>query len=147
MTNVKKTKMLLMSSLAAVAIASVGYTVAANAQESDQKIVTVDGTKPLDNLGEIAEKPKLEEDSKKHLFEEDEKVGETVNIEELKRVDKLGNTNKEFETFEDAERWAKEKKEEQKISSFKIWPVLWSDNIAHSYTVDATLNSEVQLEK
>ena len=120
-----------------------GGVLTSYAGEIKRAVIEVDGNKPLENLGEIADKPVLSDASKPKLYDEDEKVGETVKLEKLQRVDKLGNTKKEFETFEEAEEWAKKKLEDGKISSYSIFPIQWSDQEVHSYTVEAKINSEV----
>lgn len=149
MANLKKIKQtgLLAGAIAVSATTFTGALVTF-AQESNQSQVAVNGEKPLDNLGEIAEKPKFsksKEQTKLRLYDKDEKVGESVKLEGLKRDDKLGNTKKEFATFEEAEKWAETKQKEGKISAFSVLPVFWSDQYVHSYTVEATINSEVEI--
>lgn len=122
-----------------------GGVVTSYANEIKKAVIEVDGNKPLENLGEIAEKPVLSDTSKQKLYDDGEKVGETVKLENLKRVDNLGNTKKEFETFEDAKEWAEKKREENKIDSFSILPLFWSDKIVHSYTVEAKISEGVEV--
>lgn len=149
MTNLKKIKQTgLLAGVIAVSATTFTGALVTFAQESNQSQVAVNGEKPLDNLGEIAEKPKFsksKEQKKLKLYDKDEKVGENVKLEGLKRDDKLGNTKKEFATFEEAEKWAESKQKEGKISSFSVLPVFWSDQYVHSYTVEATINSEVEI--
>lgn len=149
MANLKKIKQTgLLAGVIAVSATTFTGALVTFAQESNQSQVTVNGEKPLDNLGEIAEKPKFsksKEQTKLRLYDKDEKVGESVKLEGLKRDDKLGNTKKEFATFEEAEKWAETKQKEGKISSFSVLPVFWSDQYVHSYTVEATINSEVEI--
>ncbi len=146
MTNLNKIKTSLFISAAAVTLVATGTALTINAQESNKAFVSVKGDKPLDNLGEIAEKPKTSTETKKiSLYDKDEKVGETVSLENLTRLDKLGNTNKEFSSFEDAEKWAEKKLEEGKIAGYSVLPVFWSDKYVHSYTVEATLESGVKI--
>lgn len=122
-----------------------GGVLTSYAGEIKRAVIEVDGNKPLENLGEIADKPVLSDTSKQKLYDEDEKVGETVKLENLKRVDELANTKKEFETFEDAKKWAEKKREENKIDSFSILPLFWSDRIVHSYTVEAKISKGVEI--
>lgn len=149
MANLKKIKQTgLLAGVIAVSATTFTGALVTFAQESNQSQVTVNSEKPLDNLGEIAEKPKFsksKEQKKLKLYDKDEKVGENVKLEGLKRDDKLGNTKKEFATFEEAEKWAESKQKEGKISSFSVLPVFWSDQYVHSYTVEATINSEVEI--
>lgn len=149
MANLKKIKQTgLLAGVIAVSATTFTGALVTFAQESNQSQVAVNGEKPLDNLGEIAEKPKFsksKEQKKLKLYDKDEKVGENVKLEGLKRDDKLGNTKKEFATFEEAEKWAESKQKEGKISSFSVLPVFWSDQYVHSYTVEATINSEVEI--
>lgn len=149
MANLKKIKQTgLLAGVIAVSATTFTGALVTFAQESNQSQVTVNGEKLLDNLGEIAEKPKFsksKEQKKLKLYDKDEKVGENVKLEGLKRDDKLGNTKKEFATFEEAEKWAESKQKEGKISSFSVLPVFWSDQYVHSYTVEATINSEVEI--
>lgn len=149
MANLKKIKQTgLLAGVIAVSATTFTGALVTFAQESNQSQVAVSGEKPLDNLGEIAEKPKFsksKEQKKLKLYDKDEKVGENVKLEGLKRDDKLGNTKKEFATFEEAEKWAESKQKEGKISSFSVLPVFWSDQYVHSYTVEATINSEVEI--
>lgn len=149
MANLKKIKQTgLLAGVIAVSATTFTGALVTFAQESNQSQVTVNSEKPLDNLGEIAEKPKFsksKEQKKLRLYDKDEKVGENVKLEGLKRDDKLGNTKKEFATFEEAEKWAESKQKEGKISSFSVLPVFWSDQYVHSYTVEATINSEVEI--
>lgn len=149
MANLKKIKQTgLLAGVIAVSATTFTGALVTFAQESNQSKVAVNGEKPLDNLGEIAEKPKFsksKEQKKLKLYDKDEKVGENVKLEGLKRDDKLGNTKKEFATFEEAEKWAESKQKEGKISSFSVLPVFWSDQYVHSYTVEATINSEVEI--
>lgn len=149
MANLKKIKQTgLLAGVIAVSATTFTGALVTFAQESNQSQVAVNGEKPLDNLGEIAEKPKFsksKEQKKLKLYDKDEKVGENVKLEGLKRDDKLGNTKKEFATFEEAEKWAESKQKEGKISSFSVLPVFWSDQYVHSYTVEATINSEVEV--
>ena len=149
MANLKKIKQTgLLAGVIAVSATTFTGALVTFAQESNQSQVTVNGEKLLDNLGEIAEKPKFsksKEQKKLKLYDKDEKVGENVKLEGLKRDDKLGNTKKEFATFEEAEKWAESKQKEGKISSFSVLTVFWSDQYVHSYTVEATINSEVEI--
>lgn len=149
MANLKKIKQTgLLAGVIAVSATTFTGALVTFAQESNQSQVTVNSEKPLDNLGEIAEKPKFsksKEQKKLKLYDKDEKVGENVKLEGLKRDDKLGNTKKEFATFEEAEKWAESKQKEGKISAFSVLPVFWSDQYVHSYTVEATINSEVEI--
>lgn len=149
MANLKKIKQTgLLAGVIAVSATTFTGALVTFAQESNQSQVAVNGEKPLDNLGEIAEKPKFsksKEQKKLKLYDKDEKVGENVKLEGLKRDEKLGNTKKEFATFEEAEKWAESKQKEGKISSFSVLPVFWSDQYVHSYTVEATINSEVEI--
>lgn len=149
MANLKKIKQTgLLAGVIAVSATTFTGALVTFAQESNQSQVAVNGEKPLDNLGEIAEKPKFsksKEQKKLKLYDKDEKVGENVKLEGLKRDDKLGNTKKEFATFEEAEKWAESKQKEGKISAFSVLPVFWSDQYVHSYTVEATINSEVEI--
>lgn len=149
MANLKKIKQTgLLAGVIAVSATTFTGALVTFAQESNQSQVAVNDEKPLDNLGEIAEKPKFsksKEQKKLKLYDKDEKVGENVKLEGLKRDDKLGNTKKEFATFEEAEKWAESKQKEGKISSFSVLPVFWSDQYVHSYTVEATINSEVEI--
>lgn len=149
MANLKKIKQTgLLAGVIAVSATTFTGALVTFAQESNQSQVAVNGEKPLDNLGEIAEKPKFsksKEQKKLKLYDKDEKVGENVKLEGLKRDDKLGNTKKEFATFEEAVKWAESKQKEGKISSFSVLPVFWSDQYVHSYTVEATINSEVEI--
>lgn len=149
MANLKKIKQTgLLAGVIAVSATTFTGALVTFAQESNQSQVAVNSEKPLDNLGEIAEKPKFsksKEQKKLKLYDKDEKVGENVKLEGLKRDDKLGNTKKEFATFEEAEKWAESKQKEGKISSFSVLPVFWSDQYVHSYTVEATINSEVEI--
>lgn len=140
--NLNKKNGLFLSACIVSAVVA-GGVVTSYANEIKRAVIEVDGNKPLENLGEIAEKPVLSDTSKPKLYDEDEKVGETVKLENLKRVDELGNTKKEFETFEEAEEWAKKKLEDNKISSYSIFPIQWSDKEVHSYTVEAKIDSEV----
>lgn len=140
MTKFDKLKTLLIAGAALLTVSAIGaaYT---SAQESKDVAVVSIGEKPLDNLGEIAENPKFESSSSEQsLYDDDEKVGETVKIEGITRIDPLGNSNKEFESFEDAQKWAESKKKDNKILSYSIFPIFWSDNLVHSYTVDVVLN-------
>lgn len=149
MANLKKIKQTgLLAGVIAVSATTFTGALVTFAQESNQSQVAVNGEKPLDNLGEIAEKPKFsksKEQKKLKLYDKDEKVGENVKLEGLKRDDKLGNTKKEFATFDEAVKWAESKQKEGKISSFSVLPVFWSDQYVHSYTVEATINSEVEI--
>lgn len=149
MANLKKIKQTgLLASVIAVSATTFTGALVTFAQESNQSQVAVNGEKPLDNLGEIAEKPKFsksKEQTKLKLYDKDEKVGENVKLEGLKRDDKLGNTKKEFATFDEAVKWAESKQKEGKISAFSVLPVFWSDQYVHSYTVEATINSEVEI--
>lgn len=149
MANLKKIKQTgLLAGVIAISATTFTGALVTFAQESNQSQVAVNGEKPLDNLGEIAEKPKFsksKEQKKLKLYDKDEKVGESVKLEGLKRDDKLGNTKKEFASFEEAEKWAESKQKEGKISSFSVLPVFWSDQYVHSYTVEATINSEVEI--
>ena len=149
MANLKKIKQTgLLAGVIAVSATTFTGALVTFAQESNQSQVAVNGEKPLDNLGEISEKPKFsksKEQTKLKLYDKDEKVGENVKLEGLKRDDKLGNTKKEFATFDEAVKWAESKQKEGKISSFSVLPVFWSDQYVHSYTVEATINSEVEI--
>ena len=134
-----------MISALALAVTTLGGGVyAANvlAEGASQNAVKteVDGSKPLNDLGNIQEESIIDNsDQPITLHDADEKVGETVELKNLTRVDSLGNSNKEFSSFEEAEAWAKKKEEQGKIISYSILPILWSDNVAHSYTVDVVL--------
>lgn len=141
--NLKKNGLFLSACIVSAVVA--GGVVTSYANEIKRAVIEVDGNKPLENLGEIAEKPVLSDTSKPKLYDEDEKVGETVKLENLKRVDELGNTKKEFETFEDAEKWAEKKLEEKKILSYSVFPIQWSDKKVHSYTVEAKLSEGVEM--
>lgn len=141
--NLKKNGLFLSACIVSAVVA--GGVLTSYAGEIKRAVIEVDGNKPLENLGEIAEKPVLSDTSKPKLYDEDEKVGETVKLENLKRVDELGNTKKEFETFEDAEKWAEKKLEENKILSYSVFPVQWSDKKIHSYTVEAKLFEGVEM--
>lgn len=141
--NLKKNGLFLSACIVSAVVA--GGVVTSYANEIKRAVIEVDGNKPLENLGEIAEKPVLSETSKPKLYDEDEKVGETVKLENLKRVDELGNTKKEFETFEAAEKWAEKKLEEKKILSYSVFPIQWSDKKVHSYTVEAKLSEGVEM--
>ena len=144
MTNLNKIKTSLFISAAAVTLVATGTALTINAQESNKAFVSVKGDKPLDNLGEIADKPKTSTETKKiSLYDKDEKVGETVSLENLTRLDKLGNSNKEFDNAKDAEKWAEKKLEEGKIESYTILPIFWSDKRIHSYTVEVKFAEEV----
>lgn len=144
MTNLNKIKTSLFIGAAAVTLVATGTALTINAQESNKSFVSVKDDKPLDNLGEIAEKPKTSTETKKvSLYDKDEKVGETVSLENLTRLDKLGNSNKEFDNAKDAEKWAETKLEEGKIESYAILPIFWSDKRIHSYTVEVKLAEEV----
>lgn len=142
--NLNKRNGLFLSACIVSAVVA-GGVVTSYANEIKRAMIEVDGNKPLENLGEIAEKPVLSDTSKPKLYDEDEKVGETVKLENLKRVDELGNTKKEFETFEAAKEWAEKKRDESKLDSFSILPLFWSDGIAHSYTVDAKISEGVEI--
>lgn len=141
--NLNKNGLFLSACIVSAVVA--GGVLTSYAGEIKRAVIEVDGNKPLENLGEIADKPVLSDTSKQKLYDEDEKVGETVKLENLKRVDELGNTKKEFETFEDAKKWAEKKREENKIDSFSILPLFWSDRIVHSYTVEAKISKEVEI--
>ena len=141
--NFRKNGLFLSACIVSAVVA--GGVLTSYASEIKRAVIEVDGSKPLENLGEIAEKPVLSDTSKPKLYDEDEKVGETVKLENLKRVDELGNTKKEFETFEDAEKWAEKKLEEKKILSYSVFPIQWSDKKVHSYTVEAKLSEEVEM--
>lgn len=141
--NLRKNGLFLSACIVSAVVA--GGVLTSYASEIKRAVIEVDGSKPLENLGEIAEKPVLSDTSKPKLYDEDEKVGETVKLENLKRVDELGNTKKEFETFEDAEKWAEKKLEEKKILSYSVFPIQWSDKKVHSYTVEAKLSEEVEM--
>lgn len=144
MTNLNKIKTSLFIGAAAVTLVATGTALTINAQESNKSFVSVKGDKPLDNLGEIADKPKTSTETKKTgLYDKDEKVGETVSLENLTRLDKLGNSNKEFDNAKDAETWAEMKLEEGKIESYTILPIFWSDKHIHSYTVEVKFAEEV----
>ena len=144
MTNLNKIKTSLFIGAAAVTLVATGTALTINAQESNKSFVSVKGDKPLDNLGEIADKPKTSTETKKtSLYDKDEKVGETVSLENLTRLDKLGNSNKEFDNAKDAEKWAETKLEEGKIESYTILPIFWSDKHIHSYTVEVKFAEEV----
>ena len=139
----KRKGLFLSACLVAVVIA--GGTVTSYGDEIKRAVFEIDGNKPLDNLGEIAEQPISSSKSKLKLYDDDEKVGEIMKLENLKRTDILGNTNKEFATFEDAKAWAEKKVSERKLDSFAVLPVFWSDGIAHSYTVDAEIAEGVDM--
>lgn len=141
--NLNKSGLFLSACVVSAVVA--GGVLTSYANEIKRAVIEVDGNKPLENLGEIAEKPVLSDTSKPKLYDQGEKVGETVKLENLKRVDELGNTKKEFETFENAREWAEKKREESKIDSFSILPVFWSDGVVHSYTVDARISKEVEI--
>lgn len=141
--NLRKNGLFLSACIVSAVVA--GGVVTSYANEIKRAVIEVDGNKPLENLGEIAEKPVLSDTSKPKLYDEDEKVGETVKLENLKRVDELGNTKKEFETFEAAEKWAEKKLEEKKILSYSVFPIQWSDKKVHSYTVEAKLSEGVEM--
>ena len=141
--NLRKNGLFLSACIVSAVVA--GGVLTSYANEIKRAVIEVDGSKPLENLGEIAEKPVLSDTSKPKLYDEDEKVGETVKLENLKRVDELGNTKKEFETFEDAEKWAEKKLEEKKILSYSVFPIQWSDKKVHSYTVEAKLSEGVEM--
>lgn len=144
MTNLSKIKTSLFIGAAAVTLVATGTALTINAQESNKSFVSVKGDKPLDNLGEIADKPKTSTETKKtSLYDKDEKVGEAVSLENLTRLDKLGNSNKEFDNAKDAETWAETKLEEGKIESYMILPIFWSDKHIHSYTVEVKFAEEV----
>ena len=144
MTNLNKIKTSLFIGAAAVTLVATGTALTINAQESNKSFVSVKGDKPLDNLGEIADKPKTSTETKKtSLYDKDEKVGETVSLENLTRLDKLGNSNKEFDNAKDAETWAETKLEEGKIERYTILPIFWSDKHIHSYTVEVKFAEEV----
>lgn len=144
MTNLNKIKTSLFIGAAAVTLVATGTALTINAKESNKTFVSVKGDKPLDNLGEIADKPKTSTETKKtSLYDKDEKVGETVSLENLTRLDKLGNSNKEFDNAKDAEEWAEKKLEEGKIESYTILPIFWSDKHIHSYTVEVKFAEEV----
>lgn len=138
-------KTLLFASSLAVSIGAIGTVLTTNAQESVKPFSVAKEDKPLDNLGEIADKPKYEEKQNLSLYDKDEKVGESVSLENLTRKDKLGNTNKEFDTFEDAENWAEKKLVDGKIEGYSIVPIVWSDQYTHSYTVEAKISKEVKM--
>lgn len=140
MTNSKRLKTLLLSGVAVASVVAIGGFAYIGAEESRNVEIVADSEKPLDNLGEIAEKPQISEKESFSLYSDNEKVGETVNIEGLTRVDALGNSNKEFETFEEAQEWAESKKKEGKILSYSVLPIFWSDSIVHSYTADVVLS-------
>ena len=143
MTNLNKIKTSLFIGAAAITLVATGTALTINAQESNRLFVSVKGDRPLDNLGEIAEKPKTPTETKKiSLYNKDEKVGETVSLENLTRLDKLGNSNKEFDNAKDAETWAEKKLEEGKIESYTILPIFWSDKHIHSYTVEVKFAEE-----
>ena len=139
-----KSNIRIISAAALAVIVMGGGIYAANvlAEGASQNVVKteVDGSKPLNDLGNIQEKSIIDDSDKPiELHDTDEKVGETVELKNLTRVDSLGNSNMEFNSFDEAESWAKKKEEQGKIVSYSILPVLWSDNIAHSYTVDVVL--------
>lgn len=139
-----KSNIRIISAAALAVIVMGGGIYAANvlAEGASQNVVKteVDGSKPLNDLGNIQEKSIIDDSDKPiELHDTDEKVGETVELKNLTRVDSLGNSNMEFTSFDEAESWAKKKEEQGKIVSYSILPVLWSDNIAHSYTVDVGL--------
>ena len=139
-----KSNIRIISAAALAVIVMGGGIYAANvlAEGASQKVVKteVDGSKPLNDLGNIQEKSIIDDSDKPiELHDADEKVGETVELKNLTRVDSLGNSNMEFTSFNEAESWAKKKEEQGKIVSYSILPILWSDNIAHSYTVDVVL--------
>lgn len=139
-----KSNIRIISAAALAVIVMGGGIYAANvlAEGASQNVVKteVDGSKPLNDLGNIQEKSIIDDSDKPiELHDTDEKVGETVELKNLTRVDSLGNSNMEFTSFDEAESWAKKKEEQGKIVSYSILPVLWSDNIAHSYTVDVVL--------
>ena len=130
------------AALAVIVMGSGIYAANVLAEGASQNVVKteVDGSKPLNDLGNIQEKSIIDDSDKPiELHDTDEKVGETVELKNLTRVDSLGNSNMEFTSFDEAESWAKKKEEQGKIVSYSILPVLWSDNIAHSYTVDVVL--------
>lgn len=135
-------KMISAAALAVIALGGGVYAANVMAEGASQNVVKteVDGSKPLDDLGNIQEKSIIDNsDQPIVLHDEDEKVGETVELKNLTRVDSLGNSNMEFSSFDEAEAWAKKKEEQGKIVSYSVLPILWSDNIAHSYTVDVEL--------
>ena len=139
-----KSNIRIISAAALAVIVMGGGIYAANvlAEGASQNVVKteVDGSKPLNDLGNIQEKSIIDDSDKPiELHDTDEKVGEIVELKNLTRVDSLGNSNMEFTSFDEAESWAKKKEEQGKIVSYSILPVLWSDNIAHSYTVDVVL--------
>ena len=135
-------KMISAAALAVIALGGGVYAANVLAEGASQNAVKteVDGSKPLNDLGNIQEESIIDNsDQPIVLHDVDEKVGETVELKNLTRVDSLGNSNKEFSTFDEAEAWAKKKEEQGKIVSYSILPILWSDNIAHSYTADVVL--------
>lgn len=135
-------KMISAAALAVIALGGGVYAANVLAEGASQNAVKteVDGSKPLNDLSSIQEASIIDDSDKPIvLHDADEKVGETVELKNLTRVDSLGNSNMEFSSFNEAESWAKKKEEQGKIVSYSILPVLWSDNIAHSYTVDVVL--------
>ena len=135
-------KMISAAALAVIALGGGVYAANVLAEGASQNAVKteVDGSKPLNDLGSIQEASIIDDSDKPIvLHDADEKVGETVELKNLTRVDSLGNSNMEFSSFNEAESWAKKKEEQGKIVSYSILPVLWSDNIAHSYTADVVL--------
>ena len=112
-----KSNIRIISAAALAVIVMGGGIYAANvlAEGASQNVVKteVDGSKPLNDLGNIQEKSIIDDSDKPiELHDTDEKVGETVELKNLTRVDSLGNSNMEFTSFDEAESWAK-KKEEQ----------------------------------
>ncbi len=135
-------KMISAAALSVIALGGGVYAANVLAEGASQHAVKteVDGSKPLNDLGNIQEESIIDNsDQPIALHDADEKVGETVELKNLTRVDSLGNSNMEFSSFDEAEAWAKKKEEQGKIVSYSILPILWSDNIAHSYTVDVEL--------
>ena len=135
-------KMISAAALAVIALGGGVYAANVLAEGASQNAVKteVDGSKPLNDLGNIQEESIIDNsDQPIVLHDADEKVGETVELKNLTRVDSLGNSNKEFSSFDEAEAWAKKKEEQGKIVSYSILPILWSDNVAHSYTADVVL--------
>ena len=120
-----KIKMISAAALSVIALGGGVYAANVMAEGASQNVV----------------KTEVDDDSDQPivLHDADEKVGETVELKNLARVDSLGNSNMEFSSFDEAEAWAKKKEEQGKIISYSILPVLWSDNIAHSYTADVVL--------
>lgn len=135
-------KMICVASLALIALGGGVYSANVLAEGASQNSVKteVDGSKPLKDLGNIQEESIIDDSDKPIvLHDSNEKVGETVELKNLTREDSLGNSNMEFSTFDEAEEWSKKKEEQGKIISYSILPIIWSDGVAHSYTVDVVL--------